>query len=126
MKAQEGEGEFIALQDVDEWDSLRLKIKQLETNFLRGPAEGGVTSTEVPAADFWKIKYEKEREDWEKALGAKARAFLQGRGYVTPQDVKDIAMDVMRHRVIVTYEAEAEEKTAADVVRTILDNVPVP
>jgi MoxR-like ATPase len=59
-------------------------------------------------------------------VGAKACAFLAGRGYVTPQDVKDIAMDVMRHRVIITYEAEAEEKTSEDVVKTILDHVPVP
>ena len=42
-------------------------------------------------------------------MGARAVAFLQGRGYVTPQDVKDIAYDVLRHRVILTYEAEAEE-----------------
>src|SRR5699024_6542602 len=42
-------------------------------------------------------------------LASKAWAFLQGRGYVTPQDVKTVAMDVMRHRVILTYEAEAEE-----------------
>jgi len=59
-------------------------------------------------------------------LAAKAGAFLAGRGYVTPQDVKDVAMDVLRHRVIVTYEAEAEEKTSEDVVKTILDHVPVP
>ncbi|HOW73224.1 MAG TPA: AAA family ATPase [Phycisphaerae bacterium] len=59
-------------------------------------------------------------------LGAKANAFLAGRGYVVPQDVKDVALDVLRHRVIVTYEAEAEEKSAADVVRAILDHVPVP
>ena len=59
-------------------------------------------------------------------LSAKAAAFLAGRGYVTPQDIKDVAMDVLRHRVIMTYEAEAEEKTSEDVVRTILDNVPVP
>ncbi|MCO6438703.1 MAG: MoxR family ATPase [Phycisphaerae bacterium] len=59
-------------------------------------------------------------------LGAKATAFLSGRGYVTPQDVKTVAMDVLRHRVILTYEAEAEEKSSDDVVRTILENVPVP
>ena len=59
-------------------------------------------------------------------LGAKANAFLAGRGYVVPQDVKDIALDILRHRVILTYEAEAEEKTADDVVRTILEHVPVP
>jgi MoxR-like ATPase len=59
-------------------------------------------------------------------LAAKANAFLDGRGYVTPQDVKDIAMQVLRHRVILTYEAEAEEKTSDAVIRMILDHVPVP
>jgi MoxR-like ATPase len=57
---------------------------------------------------------------------AKAYAFLQGRGYVTPQDVKSIGMDVLRHRVIVTYEAEAEELTSEDIVGRIFDEVPVP
>ena len=59
-------------------------------------------------------------------LAAKANAFLNGRGYVVPADVKDIAPDVLRHRVIITYEAEAEEKTSDDVVRSILDHIPVP
>ena len=59
-------------------------------------------------------------------VGAKATAFLAGRGYVTPQDVKTVAPDVLRHRIIITYEAEAEEKTSEDVVRAILDHVPVP
>ncbi|TMA52588.1 MAG: MoxR family ATPase [Deltaproteobacteria bacterium] len=59
-------------------------------------------------------------------LAAKAHAFLQGRGYVTPQDVKSIGADVLRHRVIVTYEAEAEEIDADEVVRRVFDGVPVP
>jgi MoxR-like ATPase len=59
-------------------------------------------------------------------LAARAHAFLQGRGYVTPQDVKAIAPDAMRHRVIVSYEAEAEEVDADEVVRRVLDGVPVP
>ncbi|QDU99099.1 AAA family ATPase [Lignipirellula cremea] len=59
-------------------------------------------------------------------LAAKANAFLAGRGYVTPADVKHIAPDVLRHRVIITYEAEAEEKTSDDVVRAILDSMPSP
>ncbi len=59
-------------------------------------------------------------------LAARANAFLDGRGYVVPQDVKDVAMPVMRHRLIVTYEAEAEDKTSEDIIRTILDHVPVP
>ena len=59
-------------------------------------------------------------------LAAKANAFLHGRGYVIPQDVKDLALDVLRHRLIITYEAEAEDKTSDDVVSTILAHVPVP
>jgi MoxR-like ATPase len=59
-------------------------------------------------------------------LAARANAFLVGRGYVTPQDVKDVALDVLRHRVILTYEAEAEETTPDDVVRKVLESVPVP
>ena len=57
---------------------------------------------------------------------AKAHAFLQGRGYVTPEDIKQVAMDVLRHRVIVTYEAEAEDITSQDVVQSILDTIEVP
>jgi MoxR-like ATPase len=59
-------------------------------------------------------------------LASRAHAFLQGRGYVTPQDVKAIAPDVLRHRVIVSYEAEAEEVDADEIVRRVLDGVPVP
>jgi MoxR-like ATPase len=59
-------------------------------------------------------------------LAARANAFLVGRGYVTPQDVKDVAFDILRHRVILTYEAEAEETTPDDVVRKVLESVPVP
>jgi MoxR-like ATPase len=60
------------------------------------------------------------------ALGARAIAFLNGRGYVTPQDVKDIAHDVLRHRLVLSYEAEAEQQDADDVLNTILGAVPVP
>ena len=59
-------------------------------------------------------------------VAAKAQAFIQQRGYVTPQDVKSIGMDVLRHRVIVSYEAEAEDKTSEDVIKTIFDNIEVP
>ena len=60
------------------------------------------------------------------ALAAKAAAFLKGRGYVTPQDVKWIGMDVLRHRVLVTYEAEAADVTAEDLIQQIFDRLPVP
>jgi MoxR-like ATPase len=59
-------------------------------------------------------------------LAARAHAFLQGRGYVTPQDIKSIAPDVLRHRVVVTYEAEAEDVDSDEIVRRVLDGVPVP
>jgi len=59
-------------------------------------------------------------------MASKAHAFLRHRGYVTPEDVRSIGMDVLRHRVIVTYEAEAEEITAEDVVRKILNKIEVP
>jgi len=57
---------------------------------------------------------------------SKAHAFLRGRGYVTPEDVRAVGLDVLRHRVIVTYEAEAEETTAEDVVRKVLNHIEVP
>jgi MoxR-like ATPase len=59
-------------------------------------------------------------------LASRAAAFLDGRGYVTPQDVKKLAPDVMRHRVTVSYEAEAENITSEDVIQKILDTLPVP
>ena len=60
------------------------------------------------------------------ALASKAYAFIQGRGYVTPQDVKSIGLDVLRHRVVPTYEAEAEGKSSEDLVKMIFDHVEVP
>jgi MoxR-like ATPase len=60
------------------------------------------------------------------AKTARAHAFLRHRGFVTPDDVRAMGMDVLRHRVLVTYEAEAEEVTSEDIVRRILDRVEVP
>jgi MoxR-like ATPase len=59
-------------------------------------------------------------------LAARASAFLQGRGYVTPQDVKDLVFDVMRHRVAVSYEAEAENITSEHIIQKIVEGLPVP
>ena len=59
-------------------------------------------------------------------LAARAHSFLQHRAYITPEDVRSIAMDVLRHRVAVTYEAEAEEISSEDIVQRILDTVEVP
>lgn len=60
------------------------------------------------------------------ALASKAYAFIQGRGYVVPQDIKSIAPDILRHRIILTYEAEAEEKTTEDIIKRILEEIEVP
>ncbi len=60
------------------------------------------------------------------ALTSRANALMDGRDYVMPDDVKDVAPDVLRHRVIVTYEAEAEEVSTDEIVRQVLDRVPVP
>jgi MoxR-like ATPase len=57
---------------------------------------------------------------------AKAFAYLSGRGFVTPDDVKSAAFDVMRHRIRISYEAEAEDIGSEDIIRKILDSVPVP
>lgn len=60
------------------------------------------------------------------ALATRALAFLNGRAFVTPQDVKDLAHDVLRHRILVTYEAEAEGVTSSQIIDRILAKVPVP
>jgi MoxR-like ATPase len=60
------------------------------------------------------------------ALASKALAFLHGRKYVIPQDIKDLAPDILRHRILLSYEAEAEGVTSEDVIKTLLDKIPVP
>ncbi|MBD3296129.1 MAG: ATPase, partial [Candidatus Omnitrophica bacterium] len=57
---------------------------------------------------------------------SKAYAFIQGRGYVTPEDIKSIGFDVLRHRIIPSYEAEAEELTSENIITKIFDKVPIP
>ena len=59
-------------------------------------------------------------------LAARAHAFMEGRGYVTPQDIKSVAPDVLRHRLLLTYEPEAEELTSDELIRQILAEIPVP
>ena len=67
-----------------------------------------------PRASLWLI------------LGAKAHAMINGRGYVKPEDVKAIAHDVLRHRILLTYEAEAEQKTSDEIINKILEKIKVP
>ncbi|HEY9167578.1 MAG TPA: AAA family ATPase [Candidatus Kryptonia bacterium] len=87
----------------------------------RSPKEFGLPNL----ADF--ISYgASPRASINLALGAKALAFIRRRGYVIPEDVRGIALDVLRHRIAITYEAEAEEITTEDVIREILNKVEVP
>jgi MoxR-like ATPase len=117
-------GDVQAMQDVVKMIYIDDQVKQYILNLAR--------STRDPAAFKMKtlqplIEYgASPRASIYLGLGARAMAFLQGRGYVTPQDVKDIAYDVLRHRIILTYEAEAEQMTSEDVIKTILNTVPVP
>ncbi len=60
------------------------------------------------------------------SLAARAYAFLQGRAYVTPQDIKSVAPEILRHRIILTYEAEAEDMTSDDIISHVFDGVEVP
>jgi len=59
-------------------------------------------------------------------MAAKANAFIRHRGYVIPDDVRYIGNDILRHRIILTYEAEAEEITTDDVIKKIFDTIEVP
>ena len=58
-------------------------------------------------------------------LGAKAMAYFEGRDYVLPEDIKDVALDVMNHRIILNYEAEADNVRTADIIKAILGRVPI-
>ena len=87
----------------------------------RDPAQAGITDLEgmldygaSPRASIWLMS------------SAKAHAFLQGRNYVTPHDVKTLAPDILRHRISLSYEAEAEGRTPEDIIQHILDKVLVP
>ncbi|MDX9778523.1 MAG: ATPase, partial [bacterium] len=57
---------------------------------------------------------------------AKAHAFLRHRGYVTPEDIREIGMDVLRHRILLSFEAEAEDISVEDVIQKVFDTIPVP
>jgi len=95
---------------------------QSGVRFQSGATEGGRT-IEVPNA----IQYgASPRATIALTLAAKAHAFLRHRGHATPDDVKAIGLDVLRHRVILTYEAEAENLTSDDIVRQVFDQVEVP
>jgi len=116
--------DVLAMQEVVKMIYVDDQVKNYILNVVRctrDPASFGMKDL-VPLIDYGASP----RATIYLGMGARAVALLQGRGYATPQDVKDIAYDVLRHRIILTYEAEAEQKTSEDVIRTILSTVPVP
>ena len=118
--------------DIARVDSARETMKQIHmeekitdyiiriTRATRKPAEFGlelgplISYGASPRASIWL------------GLAARAHAFLNGRGYVTPQDVKSLAPDVLRHRIILSYEAEAEGQHTDDVINILLERIEVP
>ena len=97
------------------------KINATSSTWSRHPAAGRVRLDIGPY-----IQYPASPRATTSWRGAKAQALLDGRGYVTPQDVKTIGPDVLRHRVSVTYEAEAEEVTPENLLQRIFDHLKVP
>ena len=99
------------------------RIKDYIVNLVVATRDPG--SVKIPVKDL--IQYgASPRATIALTVASRARAFLDGRGYVTPQDVKDVALDVLRHRIGLSYEAEALEKTSDDIVKMLLEHVPVP
>ena len=118
--------------DVSQIDSARETMKSIHmeekivdyivrlTRATRNPEEFGLELAPMisygasPRASIWL------------GLASRAHAFLSGRGYVTPQDVKSMAPDVLRHRMILSYEAEADGKSTDDLLETLLERIEVP
>jgi MoxR-like ATPase len=123
VDAMAGPDELFALRDAIDALYIDEKIKRYIVDIVhatRRPAEYG-----LDLASF--IQYgASPRATIFLTRGAKAQALLEGRGYVTPQDVKSIGPDVLRHRVVVTYEAEAEDITPEAVLQRIFDHLRVP
>ncbi len=116
--------QILAARDVVEQVFVDEKVRAYVVDLVRAtrdPVDAGISRLDgliemgaSPRASIWLVK------------AAKAQAFLEGRSYATPHDVKSMAPDVLRHRVSLSYEAEAEGKSADDVIAIILDSVLVP
>jgi len=115
--------QIIEMQEFNQKIYADLKIKEYVAEIVdatRNPEKykldlnGHIEYGASPRASLWLI------------LAAKAHAMIKGRGYVKPEDVKAIAHDVLRHRILLTYEAEAEQKTSDEIINKILDKIKVP
>ncbi len=115
--------DIVRLRELADDVYMDAKIEEYIVNLVeatRNPGEYGLDIAEL-------IRYgASPRATIFLAMASRARALLQGRGYVTPQDVKSVAYDVLRHRVTVTYEAEAEDLASEDLIKKVLDTVEVP
>jgi MoxR-like ATPase len=116
--------DVFAMQDVVKMIYVDEQIKRYILNLVRATRDPGSFGMKdlVPLIEYGASP----RATIYLGVGARAVAFLQGRGYVTPQDVKDIAYDVLRHRVILSYEAEAEQVGSEQLIENVLSTVPVP
>ncbi len=115
--------DFVRLRELTDEIYMDEKIEEYIVNLVHATREPGEYKLDI--ADL--ILYgASPRATIYLTMASRAEALLRGRGYVTPQDVKSVGMDVLRHRVILTYEAEAEEMTSADVLKKIFDTVEVP
>jgi MoxR-like ATPase len=116
-------GDIVELREAIDQIYVDPKVKSYLVDLVlstRNPAEYGLEMTGL-------IQYgASPRATIALVRAARAQAFLEGRGYVTPQDVKSVAIDVLRHRILISYEAEAEELKPEDLVRRILERLPVP
>ena len=116
--------EIIAMRELSRRIHVSDKVRQYAVALVfatRSPAEAGIAgldgAIEVGASPRASINLEK---------AAKVKAMMEGRAFVTPQDIKDVALDILRHRIILSYEAEADNMGADDVVQKILNGVDVP
>ena len=115
--------EILAARDVVDAVKLKESIENYIVDLVL--ATRNPTAYGLPIADLIQFGAS-PRASINLALAAKAHAFLAGRDFATSQDVKSVAMDVLRHRVMITYEAEAEEQTSETIVQAVLDGVRVP
>ena len=100
-------------------DTIKTYVSEL-VDATRNPADYGLDVADYieygssPRASLWLI------------LAGKAHAMLQGRGYVIPEDIQAISYETLRHRILLSYEAEAEEITSDEIIKQILDKVKIP
>ncbi len=123
IEAVLGPSDLFSLRNALDQIYLDDKIKRYIVDIVHATAHSGGLWTRHRA--LYPVRGQSKGHDFP-ARAAKAQAFLDGRGYVTPQDVKSIGPDILRHRLSVTYEAEAEDITSEGLLQRIFDSLKVP